>query len=92
MGLEPLSIRQMESQTEDVFEAVTVMAQRARQVMQDRFLDQAMKEGLESEYEVYDEVEELTPENYEEKDKVTTVASDEFMTGDLVWKNALEEE
>lgn len=90
MGLKPLSIRQMESQTEDVFETVSVISERARQIIRDRQLDQTIKESMEEEYEAFDEIEEETPEDYEEKDKPTTVATGEFMEGDLDWGKSVE--
>ena len=36
--------------------------------------------------DVFDEVEEPTPETYEEKDKVTTVAIDKFIEGEVTWR------
>ncbi len=90
MGLKPLSIRKMEAQTEDVFEAVTVISQRAREIIRDRQLDQTIKENLEDEYEAFDELEEMTPEDYVEKDKPTKVATDEFIDGELEWGKSVD--
>ena len=36
---------------------------------------------------VYDQVVEKTPEDYEELEKVTTVAVNEFVEGDIEWTN-----
>ncbi|MBC8400421.1 MAG: hypothetical protein H8E14_02915, partial [Candidatus Marinimicrobia bacterium] len=36
MAVEPISIRQMEKQTADIYEAVAIMTQRARQIAQNR--------------------------------------------------------
>ena len=36
--------------------------------------------------DVFDEVEEPTPETYEEKDKVTTVAIGKFIEGEVTWR------
>jgi len=90
MGLKPLSIRKMEAQTEDVFEAVTVISQRAREIIRDRQLDQTIKENLEDEYEAFDELEEMTPEDYVEKDKPTKVATYEFIDGELEWGKSVD--
>ena len=36
--------------------------------------------------DVFDEVEEPSPETYEEKEKVTTVAIDKFIEGEVTWR------
>jgi hypothetical protein len=41
---------------------------------------------------VYDQIEEKNPEDYEELDKVTTVAVNEFISGDLKCKEKAEDE
>jgi len=41
---------------------------------------------------VYDQIDEKNPEDYEEVDKATTVAVNEFINGELVWKNTEEGE
>ena len=86
MGLEPLSIRQMESRTSDVYEAVVVMSKRAKQVLSNRIMAEMMVSTEEVEMGVYDEVIEKNPEDYEEQDKATTVAVNEFIDGDLKWE------
>ncbi len=90
MGLKPLSIRKMESQTEDVFEAVAVISERARQIIRNRQLDQTMKENIEDDYETFDEFEEIVPEDYVEIDKPTKAATDEFIDGKLEWGKSVE--
>lgn len=86
MGLEPLSIRHMESQTEDIYEAVVIMSKRAKQVLSDRILAEMMISDEEVEMGVYDEVIEKNPEEYEELEKATTVAVNEFIDGELSWE------
>ena len=87
MALEPLSIRQMESRTSDVYEAVVVMSKRAKQVLSNRIIAEMMVSTTEEvEMGVYDEVIEKNPEDYEEQDKATTVAVNEFIDGDLKWE------
>ena len=66
MALEPLSIRQMESRTSDVYEAVVVMSKRAKQVLSNRIMAEMMVSTEEVEMGVYDQVIEKNPEYYEE--------------------------
>ena len=40
MALEPLSIKNMEEKTEDIYEAVVVMSKRAKQILSDRVVDE----------------------------------------------------
>ena len=87
MGLEPLSIRQMESRTGDMYEAVVVMSKRAKQVLSNRIMAEMMISTEEVEMGVYDQVIEKNPEDYEELDKATTVAVNEFIDGDLKWED-----
>ncbi len=88
MALEPLSIRQMEEQTGDVYEAVVVMSKRAKQVLNNRIVEEMMVSTEEVEMGVYDQVMDKNPEDYEELDKATTVAVNEFMDGDLNWNQS----
>ena len=93
MALEPLSIRDMEKRTGDQYEAVVVMSKRAKQVLRNRIVEDQI-DSMEEEVEmgVYDEIIEKNPEDYEELDKVTTVAVNEFIRGDLKWEEKLEDE
>ena len=87
MALEPISIRQMEERTDDQYEAVVVMSKRAKQVLNNRIVEDLMSASVdEVEMGVYDEVIEKNPEDYEEQEKPTTVAVNEFMDGDLKWE------
>ena len=89
MALEPLSIREMESRTSDVYEAVVVMSKRAKQVLSNRIMAEMMVSTTEEvEMGVYDQVIEKNPEDYEEQDKATTVAVNEFIDGDLKWEES----
>ena len=93
MALEPLSIKDMEEKTEDIYEAVVVMSKRAKQILSDRVVDDMISTAEEEvEMGVYDEIIEKNPEDYEELDKVTTVAVNEFIRGDLKWEEKLEDE
>ncbi|MBT4064216.1 MAG: hypothetical protein HN927_08550 [Candidatus Marinimicrobia bacterium] len=92
MALEPVSIRKLEEQTPDVYEAVVVMSRRAKQVLNNRIIDDMMITTEDVEMGVYDQIDEKNPEDYEEVDKATTVAVNEFINGELVWKNTEEGE
>ena len=92
MALEPLSIRDMEKRTGDQYEAVVVMSKRAKQVLRNRIVEDRIDSIEEVEMGVYDEIIEKNPEDYEELDKVTTVAVNEFIRGDLKWEEKLEDE
>jgi len=88
MALEPLSIRKMEELTGDQYEAVVVMSKRAKQVLNNRIEEDLMSASVdEVEMGVYDEVIERNPEDYEEQEKPTTIAVNEFIDGDLKWKD-----
>ena len=92
MALEPLSIRDMEKRTGDQYEAVVVMSKRAKQVLRNRIVEDQIDSIEEVEMGVYDEIIEKNPEDYEELDKVTPVAVNEFISGDLKWEEKLEDE
>ena len=92
MALKPLSIRNMEEKTSDIFEAVVVMSKRAKQILNDRIVEEIITSADEEELEmgVYDQIEEKNPEDYEELEKVTTTAVNEFVDGDIQWANQKE--
>ena len=87
MGLEPLSIKNMEEKTSDIFEAVIVMSKRAKQILSNRVVEEIIESNEEEELEmgVYDQIEEKNPEDYEELEKVTTEAVNEFFDGNIKW-------
>ena len=91
MALESISIRKMENQTQDFYEAVVVMSKRAKQVLNNRIAQQMMVSNEEVEMGVYDQILDKNPEDYEEIEKATTVAVKEFINGELVWKNSEKE-
>ena len=86
MSLKSLSFRQIEEQTGDIYEAVVVMERRAKQILRDRLVEKIIKEEESRDMGVFDEVpDEIDPETYQEVEKVTTVAIEEFINGDLTW-------
>jgi len=57
--------------------------------LQERILSKVITDHQEEEdLDVFDEVEEHSPENYEEKEKVTTVAIERFIDGDVNWRRS----
>ncbi len=88
MAVKSLSVREMEKQTKDVYEAVNVISKRARQINQNRFMEQALKNVENEELGVFDELPQELIENYEEEIKSTTQAISEFIGGSLTWKKS----
>ena len=85
MAVKPISLRKVEEKANNIYEAVVVMAKRARQINQERFEEQVMEESEALELDVLDELPDIKPEDYEEKEKVTTEAMDEFLEGKVHW-------
>ena len=87
MSLEPISILKMEKLTDDQYEAVVVMSKRAKQILKNRIVEDLMTASVEEvEMGVYDEIVEKNPDDYEEVEKPTTVAVNEFISGHLKWE------
>ncbi len=91
MSLEPLSIREMEKNAEDIYESVVVMSKRAKQVLSDRIVEDIIDSTEEEEMGVYDEVVEINPDDYEELEKPTSVSVNEFLDGAIKWERDREE-
>ena len=91
MSLEPLSIREIENQSKDIYESVVVMSKRAKQVLGDRIVEEIIESTDEDEMGVYDELIENNPDDYEELEKPTTVSVNEFLDGTLDWRKDQEE-
>ena len=91
MSLEPLSIREIENQSKDIYESVVVMSKRAKQVLGDRIVEEIIESTDEDDLGVYDEVIENNPDDYEELEKPTTISVNEFLDGTLEWKKDQEE-
>ena len=89
MGLKTIPFRDIEEKAENMYEAVAVMSGQAKVELQERILSKAIMDHQEEEdLDVFDEVKEPSPENYEEKEKVTTVAIDRFIDGDVDWRRS----
>lgn len=86
MAIEPISIRDMEQRTKDVYEAVAVMTQRAKQIIHERLVEKALTMESEHELSALDPMpEEKNPEDYVEQDKPTSVAINDFMSDKIKW-------
>ena len=89
MGLKTIPFRDIEDKAENMYEAVAAMSGQAKIELQERILSKAIMDHQEEEdLDVFDEVDEPSPENYEEKEKVTTVAIDRFIDGDVNWRRS----
>ena len=86
MGLKTIPFREIEERAENMYEAVAAMFGQARNELQERILSSTILEHQNDDLDVFDEVEEPTPETYEEKDKVTTVAIDKFIECEVTWR------
>ncbi len=86
MAIKPVSLRKIEEKSKNIYEAVVVMSKRARQINQERYEEQVIEESEELELDVLDELPDIKPEDYVEKEKVTTKAMDEFLEGKVNWR------
>ena len=62
------------------------MSGQARRVLNDRIVERSIREAETEEYGVFDEIEERTAEDYEEKEKEPTEAIAQFLSGDIAWR------
>jgi len=91
MSLKPVSFSKMDEQTDDIYEAVVVMSQRSKQILRDRLIETMLKEEEEKEMGVFDEIIDPDSVTFQETEKETTVAIDEFLKGKLSWRKSTEE-
>ena len=88
MAVKPIELRKLEKQSKNIYEAVVIMSKRARQINQDRYEEKVIDESDDlSELDVLDELPQIDPDEYEEKEKVTTEAMDQFLSGEVQWKD-----
>ena len=90
MSLKPVSFSKMDEQTDDIYEAVVVMSQRSKQILRDRIIETMLKEEEEKEMGVFDEIIDPDSVTFQETEKETTVAIDEFLKGELSWRKSME--
>ena len=86
MALEPISIRDLEEKTEDVFEAVVVMTRRSKQILHQRLVEKMLNDEGVEELSALDPIpEEKDIEDYIELEKPSTIAINDFMSGRVKW-------
>ena len=86
MAVEPISFTKLLKKTDDIYEAVVVSSKRAKQMLQDRIVKQMIDENEEiSEDGIL--AEPVVRENidFDKEDKVTSLALDEFLDGEIDW-------
>ena len=87
MGIKTVPLRSVEDIVENMYEAVCIMSGQAKRVLDDRILQASIKDAEEEEdYGVFDEVKEVSPEDYVEMEKTTSVAVEQFMEGSVKWR------
>ena len=87
MGIKTIQLRNVEEKVENMYEAVCIMSGQAKRVLDDRILQASIKDAEEEEdYGVFDEVKEVSPEDYVEMEKTTSVAGEQFMEGSVKWR------
>ena len=87
MGIKTVPLRSVEERVENMYEAVCIMSGQAKLVLDDRILQASTKDAEEEEdYGVFDEVKEVSPEDYVEMEKTTSVAVEQFIEGSVKWR------
>ena len=90
MNIKPISYKNMESKTKDIYETVVIISKRASQILHDRLVERMMRENTEEEFGVLDEIPE--EDSLVHLEKPSSVAVEEFLNGDLTWSKPEEEE
>ena len=86
MGIKTIPLRSIEEKTDNIYEAVVVMSRQAERVLDERIVHESIKDAEEEDYGVFDEVEEKSPEDYIELEKITSVAVNQFIDGEVEWR------
>jgi DNA-directed RNA polymerase omega subunit len=91
MAVEPISFNKLLKKTDDIYEAVVVSSKRAKQILQDRIV----KQMIDDNEEMNDEgilTEPVAREyiDFDKEEKVTSIALDEFLEGDVDWDKSEE--
>ncbi len=87
MGIKTIQLRNLEEKVENMYEAVCIMSGQAKRVLDDRILQASIRDAEEEEdYGVFDEAKEVSPEDYVEREKTSSVAIDQFIDGDVKWR------
>ena len=86
MSIKTIPLRSIEEKVENMYEAVCIMFGQAKRILDDRIVAASIKDAEEEDYGVFDEVPEISPEDYVELDKTTSVAIEQFINGDVKWR------
>ena len=92
MAIEPISFKKLLRKTDDIYESVAVVSRRAKQILQDRVFKQIIEENTElSEEEgVLSEPVHREDIDFDKEEKVTSIALDEYLEGNINWKHSEE--
>ena len=86
MGLKTLQFRDIEDQADNLYEAVAAMSGQARNELQEQILNKKISSHNDEELDVFDEIEEPSPDEYIETEKITSIAIDKFFKGKVLWR------
>ena len=91
MAVNPISFSKLLKKTDDIYEAVVVTSKRAKQILQDRIVKQMIDENEEiSEDDILAEPAIRENIDFDNEQKVTSVALEEFLDGDIDWNKTEE--
>ncbi|GIT74914.1 MAG: hypothetical protein Ct9H300mP29_9080 [Candidatus Neomarinimicrobiota bacterium] len=83
MAVKPVSLRKMEEKQEYIRSGCSHVEKSAADKPRTNFKSKGIEESEELEMDVLDELPDIKPEDYEEKEKVTTKAMNEFLEGEV---------
>tara|TARA_S200000501_G_scaffold238181_1_gene223243 strand:+ start:254 stop:538 length:285 start_codon:yes stop_codon:yes gene_type:complete len=86
MALKTIPFREIEKYSENMYEAVAAMSGQARKELDDRIMEESIKEVDSQELDVFDEVPDIKPEEYIAKEKIATIAVNKFLDGEVTWR------
>tara|TARA_B100001057_G_scaffold307599_1_gene307687 strand:- start:478 stop:765 length:288 start_codon:yes stop_codon:yes gene_type:complete len=91
MAVDPISFNKLLKKTDDIYEAVVVSSKRAKQILQDRIVKQMIDENDElTEEGILSEPVAREIPDFDKEEKVTSLALDEFLDGDIDWEKSEE--
>ena len=91
MAIEAISFRKLLKKTDDIYESVVVVSKRAKQILQERVIKQIIEDNTEpSEESVLSEPIYRENIDFDKEEKVTSIALDEYIEGDVNWKHSEE--
>ena len=91
MAIEPISFKKLLRKTDDIYESVAVVSKRAKQILQERVIKQIIEDNTEpSEESVLSEPIYRENIDFDKEEKVTSIAIDEYLEGNVNWKHSEE--